>query len=169
MARLIVRLINSFSRIQLDTKKRQSLQPSKKMDYLTIVSLRTVLKYPEFKIQETDSIWKRKTISKLLCEKHSEESGDSLFLPDPADHREHLVGEFPGLSQPVDETIISKIHLLVPEGTQSVDETKRHFRLFVKDTISPGNTISEFNRCFYPANKDVRNHIYRAPRFCQVV
>jgi hypothetical protein len=54
-----------------------------------------------FKIQESDSAWKRKKVSKTLRGKLSGEGQSSIkkkleihvIVPDPADHRNHLIGE----------------------------------------------------------------------------
>jgi hypothetical protein len=75
--------------------------------------------------------------------------------------------QFSALSHPVDEFIISKIHALVHHGVRSVAEMRRHLQIFVRENISSGTHISETNRRFYPTNKDIKNHMYRALRFCQ--
>uniref|UniRef100_A0A8W8IS37 SWIM-type domain-containing protein n=1 Tax=Magallana gigas TaxID=29159 RepID=A0A8W8IS37_MAGGI len=125
-------------------------------------------------IEGNDSAWRRKQLSKLLRQRLSEEGPlvknleIHITLPDPGDHRNHLTGEISGLSQPLDEAVISKIHGLVHAGVRSIDEMKRHLRLFVQEHIQTEDTIiSELNRRYYPTNKDIRNHMYRALRFCQ--
>ncbi|XP_062567168.1 uncharacterized protein LOC134229431 [Saccostrea cucullata] len=44
---------------------------------------------------------------------------------------------------------------------------KRHLRIFVRDNVPLGKSISKFNRRYYPTNKDIRNHIYRALQISQ--
>lgn len=160
--------------IQETSAGRQILQPTKKMNCPASIHLKAVLKFPEFKIEGNDSSWRRKRLSKLLRQRLSEEGPlvknleIYITLPDPGDHRNHLTGEISGLSQPLDEAIISKIHGLVHDGVRSIDEMKRHLRLFVQEHIQTEDTIiSELNRRYYPTNKDIRNHMYRALRFCQ--
>lgn len=150
------------------------MQPTKKMNCPASIHLKAVLKFPEFKIEGNDSSWRRKRLSKLLRQRLSEEGPlvknleIYITLPDPGDHRNHLTGEISGLSQPLDEAIISKIHGLVHDGVRSIDKMKRHLCLFVQEHIQTEDTIiSELNRRYYPTNKDIRNHMYRALRFCQ--
>lgn len=91
-----------------------------------------------------------------------------ITLPDPGDHRNHLPGEISRLSQPLDEAVISKTHGLVHDGVRSIDEMKRHLRLFVQEhNQTEDTTISELNRRYYPTNKDIRHHMYRTLRFYQ--
>lgn len=74
-----------------------------------------------------------------------------ITLPDPGDHRNHLPGEISRLSQPLDEAVISKTHGLVHDGVRSIDEMKRHLRLFVQEhNQTEDTTISELNRRYYP-------------------
>ena len=53
--------------------------------------------------------------------------------------------------------------MLVGEGVKTVGEMKRHLKQFVKSELFPGQIPPAItNRCFYPTDVDVRNHMYRA-------
>ena len=65
--------------------------------------------------------------------------------------------------QRVDEKIIEKISELVGEGVRSVEEMKRHLRIFVKDDLFRGRQQPERNnRGYYPKGKTIKNHMYSA-------
>ena len=65
--------------------------------------------------------------------------------------------------QRVDEKIIEKISELVGEGVRSVEEMKRHLRIFVKDDLFRGRQQPERNnRRYYPKGKTIKNHMYSA-------
>ena len=65
--------------------------------------------------------------------------------------------------QRVDEKIIEKISEFVGEGVRSVEEMKRHLRIFVKDDLFRGRQQQERNnRRYYPKGKTIKNHMYSA-------
>ena len=68
-----------------------------------------------------------------------------------------------GLLQPVDERLINKIQELVLLGVNRVSEMQRHLEYYVKKELLASRKPPEAtNRRFFPANVDVRNHMYRA-------
>ena len=68
-----------------------------------------------------------------------------------------------GMLQRLDEKIIEKISELVGEGVRSVEEMKRHLRIFVKDDLFHGRQQPERNnRRYYPKGKTIKNHMYNA-------
>uniref|UniRef100_A0A8W8P4Z4 Uncharacterized protein n=1 Tax=Magallana gigas TaxID=29159 RepID=A0A8W8P4Z4_MAGGI len=141
--------------VQETSAVRKLLQPTKKMNCPTSIHVKAVLKFPEFEGLSAEG----PPVKNL--EIH-------ITLPDPGDHRNHLPGEISRLSQPLDEAVISKTHGLVHDGVRSIDEMKRHLRLFVQEhNQTEDTTISELNRRYYPTNKDIRHHMYRTLRFYQ--
>ena len=65
--------------------------------------------------------------------------------------------------QRVDEQIIEKISELVGEGVRSVEEMKRHLKIFVKDDLFRGKQQPErSNRRYFPKGKTIKNHMYNA-------
>lgn len=68
-----------------------------------------------------------------------------------------------GFCQPVDSKIILKIkQLTIEEGVRTVQEMKRHIRMFVSRDLCPGQQIDQCNRRYYPHDRDIKNHIDRA-------
>lgn len=74
-----------------------------------------------------------------------------------------------GFCQPLDDRVINKIHQLVGDGVRKVSEMKRHINIYVHKELMKGMEVSEFNRRFFPLDKDIRNHIYRALVICRFV
>ena len=86
-----------------------------------------------------------------------------MKLPDEKDHINHLTGEMSGVTQQVDPLIISKIHQLVSEGVNNVDEMERHINIYKKNELFQGKSMpSTFNRRWSPTRQDFANHIYSA-------
>lgn len=65
--------------------------------------------------------------------------------------------------QPIDKSLVEKIHTLVDEGVKRVDEMKRHLRHYVKNDLFAGqNPPPITNRRYHPKDVDIRNHMYKA-------
>ena len=65
--------------------------------------------------------------------------------------------------QPIDKSLVQKIHTLVGEGVKKVDEMKRHLQHYVKNDLFPGqNPPPVTNRHYHPKDVDIRNHMYKA-------
>ena len=65
--------------------------------------------------------------------------------------------------QPIDKSLVQKIHTLVGEGVKKVDEMKRHLRHYVKNDLFAGqNPPPVTNRRYHPKDVDIRNHMYKA-------
>ncbi|XP_053391069.1 uncharacterized protein LOC128553893 isoform X2 [Mercenaria mercenaria] len=149
-------------------KKRCLLQTTKKMNCSAAIHLRYIVKFPEFKLNNNTK-WVRKKQGKELKEAMKRgnvvaEHRVYVCFPSNEDHIGHLTEEFGLMSQRVDKSIISKIHMLVGEGVTNAAEMKRHLSIFCK-TQHP--EMPECSRRFYPSNKDIRNHMYRAMRLTQ--
>ncbi|CAH3189586.1 unnamed protein product [Porites lobata] len=86
-----------------------------------------------------------------------------IQLPKGDEHKDHITGEIGGILQPIDKRLVDKIGELVGEGVKTVDEMKRHLRQFVKTELFPGQSPpASTNRCYYPTDVDIRNHMYQA-------
>ena len=67
------------------------------------------------------------------------------------------------MTQRLDERVISKIEELVGEGVRSVDEMKRHLKIFVHDDLFRGKEQPQrSNRRYFPRVKTIKNHMYNA-------
>ena len=79
-----------------------------------------------------------------------------------------LFNQTAGLLQPVDETLVKKIHELVGSGVNCVSEMQRHLHHCVKKELFTGQQPPDLtNRRFFPTTMDVRNHMYRATVVCR--
>ncbi|XP_068733264.1 calcium-responsive transcription factor-like [Montipora capricornis] len=86
-----------------------------------------------------------------------------VHLPKEDDHKDHIIGEVGGILQPINKRLDVKIEELVGEGVKTFDEMKRHLRQFVKMELFPGQAPpASTNRCYYPIDVDVTNHMYKA-------
>jgi hypothetical protein len=72
--------------------------------------------------------------------------------------------QFGLISQSLDKSIISRIHMLVHEGVRNVAEMKRHITIYSKQQHP---NVPDISNRFYPSNKDIRNHMYRAMQLTQ--
>ena len=73
-----------------------------------------------------------------------------------------------GLLQPIDETLVKKIHELVGSGVNCVSEMQRHLHHYVKKELFTGQQPSNLtNTQFFPTTMDVRNHMYHATVMCR--
>ena len=65
--------------------------------------------------------------------------------------------------QPIDKSLVEKIHTVVDEGVKRVDEMKRHLRHYVENDLFAGqNPPPITNRRYHPKDVDIRNHMYKA-------
>jgi len=59
--------------------------------------------------------------------------------------------------QPIDKSLVQKIHTLVGEGVETVDGMKRHLRHYVKNELFAGqNPPPVTNRRYHPKDVDIR-------------
>ena len=75
----------------------------------------------------------------------------------------YLLFQLGGILQRVDEKVIEKISELVGEGVRSVEEMKRHLKIFIKDDLFRGKQQpGRSNRRYFPKGKTIKNHMYNA-------
>ena len=66
-----------------------------------------------------------------------------------------------GLTQRLDENVIRKIEELVGEGVRSVDEMRRHLKIYIKDDLFRGKEQPQHsNKRYFPRAKTIQNHMY---------
>ncbi|XP_066016092.1 calcium-responsive transcription factor-like [Pocillopora verrucosa] len=120
-------------------KRRFLVQDTRKFDCKAQIKMREILFFAEHKIQE-DSKKRRETASRNLRKALEEgvakyERRIYIELPLITDHQNHFVGEVAGISHPLDEKIIKRIHELVAEGVKEIYEMRRHLKIFVKEVL----------------------------------
>ena len=64
--------------------------------------------------------------------------------------------------------VIEKIYELVTEGITEVEEVKRALKHHVLHVLCPETKPELTDRAYFPTTVDVRNHIYKAQRACQL-
>ena len=68
-----------------------------------------------------------------------------------------------GIREPVDPIVKQKIIELSNQGVRKVSEMRRHLEAFVKsELLLGGQALEKTRRRFYPTNKDIYNHMYKA-------
>jgi hypothetical protein len=64
---------------------------------------------------------------------------------------------------PVATEVIQKIHELVGNGVDAVDEMRRAINQYVRSELFRDKQAPQpTNRAYYPSDQDFRNHMYRA-------
>ena len=68
-----------------------------------------------------------------------------------------------GMTQRLDEKVIGKIEELVGEGVRSVDEMRRHLKIYNKDDLFRDKEQPQrSNRRYFLRSKTIKNHMYNA-------
>ena len=57
---------------------------------------------------------------------------------------------------------------MVAEGITNVPEVTRALKYYVNHTLCPDSKPDMSDRAYYPTPDDIRNHIYRAQKSCQL-
>ncbi|XP_071138721.1 calcium-responsive transcription factor-like [Mytilus edulis] len=146
-------------------KGRTLIQNTKKMICPARITQRRIIKFPGYRLENSSSKWRRKQTAKTLRKALEESSADvvkeeeiHMYYSTADDHKNHIIGEFAGLCQPVGPEVKAKIRQLVGDGVTKVSEMKRHLKVFVKKELEiEDQTIP--SRRFYPTDKDIRNHV----------
>ena len=67
------------------------------------------------------------------------------------------------MTQRLDGKVIGKIEELVGEGVRSVDEMRRHLKIYIKDDLFRDKEQPQrSNRRYFPRSKTIKNHMYNA-------
>ncbi|XP_047124446.1 uncharacterized protein LOC105850359 isoform X2 [Hydra vulgaris] len=148
-------------------KNRVILQDTKKFDCPAMVYIKEIVEFPEFKLQKNSVRLRKETSKKLRVALANPEillkrRKYILTLPDISVHKNHVVGDNAGLSQPISEDLIVKISELVKKGVNTVSEMRRHLEFFVQAEFTPNNNLQSTNKRFFPIDKTIRNHMLNA-------
>ena len=92
-----------------------------------------------------------------------------VLLPaEEAHHASHQTHGAASYAQRVHPKLIEKIYELVFEGVTDVQEVKRALKHHVTHVLCPDFKPDLTDRSYYPTSTDIRNHIYKAQRACQL-
>ena len=93
-----------------------------------------------------------------------------VLLPtDEAHHAFHQTHGASSYAQRVHPKLIEKIYELVFEGTTDVQEVKRALKHYVTHVLCCSDFKPDLtDRSYYPTSTDVRNHVYKAQKACQL-
>ena len=62
-----------------------------------------------------------------------------------------------------------KIHDLVSEGITNIPEVTWALKYYVIHIFCPSSKPSTSDRAYYPTVEEIRNHVYRAQKICQLL
>ncbi|XP_052219339.1 uncharacterized protein LOC127836659 [Dreissena polymorpha] len=142
--------------------KRKIIQNTKKHGCCCQIRMKTILRFPDYKLEGTDTRRKRQAvIDRLKSAEVSSLRGEvCVLVAYVGTHEHHVMGEEAGYGQRLDKEILQKIkELAMKEGITNATEMKSHIALFVKSKYSH---IPKSNRRFHPTMQDLRFHISSA-------
>ena len=85
-----------------------------------------------------------------------------------AHHKVHPTDGAIGYAQKMHPKISMKIHNLVSEGITNIPEVTRALKYYVNHILCPDSKPSTSDRAYYPTVEDIRNHVYRPQKICQL-
>ena len=139
--------------------------------------MKTLTLFPEYAINDESSLgprnlkdMKKKQLDQLRAAS-TVKSEQRFFVVLPTKEAHHSVHptEGPiGYAQRMHPKLAEKIQDLVSEGITSVPEVTRALKYFVNHTLCPDFKPNISDRAYYPTADDIRNHIYRAQKSCQL-
>ena len=92
-----------------------------------------------------------------------------VLLPtEEAHHSFHETKGAAGYAQRMHPKLTEKVYELVSEGVTDTQEVKRALKHYTMHVLCPENKPEITDRAYYPTTVDIRNHIYRAQRACQL-
>ena len=92
-----------------------------------------------------------------------------VLLPtEKAHHSFHETKGAAGYAQRIHPKLIEKIYELVSEGITDTQEVKRALKHYTLHVLCPEEKPELTDRAYYPTSVDVRNHVYKAQRACQL-
>ena len=140
-------------------RSRKLSQPTKKLDCLLVFTVKTLLRFPEYKIQKntqrkrTEMAAKtKKEITALSFAKNDqetlmkdEENKNSIKslgrleyickFPDPNGHKNNHVGEAATIIEPLLERVVEFLKTHIRSGCKRIKELQRQASIFVNDVI----------------------------------
>ena len=139
--------------------------------------MKTLTLFPEYAIENPSSLGPKKlkeSKQKKLDELHAAtevktEKRYYVVLPTrEAHHSVHPTEGAIGYAQRMHPKLVEKIQDLVAEGITNVQEVKRALKYYVNHTLCPDSKPDISDRAYYPIADDIRNHVYRAQKSCQL-
>ena len=139
--------------------------------------MKTLTLFPEYAINDESSLgprnpkdMKKKQLDQLRAASTvKSEQRFFVVLPTKEAHQSVHPTEGPiGYAQRMHPKLAEKIQDLVSEGITSVPEVTRALKYFVNHTLCPDFKPNISDRAYYPTADDIRNHIYRAQKSCQL-
>ena len=158
-------------------------QGTRKIGCKAHITVRTITIYPDFQLSEQEICGlgprnlKEKKREKLAKLQHAVTYGEPVktitkyhvLLPtEEAHHSIHETKGAAGYAQRVHPKLVEKIYELVSEGITDTQEVKRALKHYTLHALCPEQKPELMDRAYYPTNTDIRNHVYKAQRACQL-
>ena len=153
------------------------LQGTRKIGCPAHITVKTLTLFPEYAIEDPSSLgpknlkeMKKKQLHQLHAATDVKtERKYFVLLPTKEAHSSvHPTEGAIGYAQRMHPKLAEKIHDLVSEGITNVQDVTRALKYYVNHTLCPGSKPDISDRAYYPTADDIRNHIYRAQKSCQL-
>ena len=163
--------------------RRICLQGTRKIGCKAQIEVRSIVVYSDFQINKEDvlslsprglkekkkeylhrlhQVLAKNEHTKVVTKYH-------VLLPEEeAHHAFHPTHGPASYSQRVHPKLIEKIYELVADGLTEAHEVKRALKNHVTNVLCPDSKPEPTDRSYYPTTTDIRNHIYKAQRACQL-
>ncbi|KAL4233952.1 hypothetical protein ACF0H5_005607 [Mactra antiquata] len=144
-------------------KKKRRIQVSKKMGCTARVTLRMIIRFPDYKLEDDSKRKRRAVIEKLksLSDLDRLKKEYLVVMKIRGDHHNHIVGDNAGYGLPLDKRLCQKIkEIVTEENVTNTKEVKARIEHISKSLMA----TKPSNRRMHPTNQDIRNHVYAALR-----
>ncbi|XP_038838743.1 uncharacterized protein LOC120036335 isoform X2 [Salvelinus namaycush] len=150
-------------------QKRKLVQNTKKVDCKAIINIAHVIRFPDFKIEESTVCSKKEasqTLKAALSETPSSVKAEVVYcvrFPSLSEHSSHaVVGEAAYVREAVDARLREKIEQLTLSGVRKMTEMKCHLNTFVVEELFHGEQPPPpTRRRYYPTDSDIRNVMFK--------
>ncbi|XP_041720342.1 uncharacterized protein LOC121551692 isoform X1 [Coregonus clupeaformis] len=150
-------------------QKRKLVQNTKKVDCKAIINIAHVIRFPDFKIEESTVRSKKEasqTLKAALSETPSSVKAEVVYcvrFPSLSEHSSHaVVGEEAYVREAVDARLREKIEQLTLSGVRKMTEMKCHLNTFVVEELFCGEQPPPpTRRRYYPTDSDIRNVMFK--------
>ncbi|XP_071029665.1 calcium-responsive transcription factor-like [Oncorhynchus clarkii lewisi] len=153
-------------------KRRKLVQNTKKVDCKAIINIAQVIRFLDFKIEESTVRSKKEasqTLKAALSETPSSVKAEVVYcvrFPSLSEHSSHAVdGEAAHVREAVDARLREKIEQLTLSGVRKMTEMKCHLNTFVMEELFHGEQPPPpTRRRYYPTDSDIRNVMFKTKR-----
>eukprot|EP00063_Salmo_salar_P066842 XP_014041677.1 PREDICTED: uncharacterized protein LOC106594817 [Salmo salar] len=150
-------------------KRRKLVQNTKKVDCKAIINIAQVIRFPDFKIEESTVRSKKEasqTLKAALSFTPSSVKAEVVYcvrFPSLSEHSSHaVVGEAAYVREAVDARLREKIEQLTLSGVRKMTEMKCHLNTFVVEELFHGEQPPPpTRRRYYPTDSDIRNVMFK--------